>query len=109
VTITITDSSGNTVSSGSAPTTQGANVVTWTGQDANGNALASGVYTVSVTALDQSQQPMSGITTSIIGTVTNVSTDATNGTELSIGGVTVPLSTVTSVQKASASSSTSSS
>jgi flagellar basal-body rod modification protein FlgD len=109
VTITITDSSGNTVSSGSGPTTQGQNIVTWNGQDGNGNALSSGVYTVSVSALDQSQQPMTGITTSIIGTVTNVTTSSTGSTDLSIGSVSVPLSTVTSVQKPSASSSTSSS
>lgn len=108
VTITITDSTGTTVSSGSGPTTQGANIVGWNGQDGNGNTLPAGAYTVSVTALDQSQQPMSNITTSIIGTVTNVTTDPTNGTELSIGSVTVPLSSVTSVQKAAASSSTNS-
>jgi flagellar basal-body rod modification protein FlgD len=102
VTLTVTDSSGNVVSSGNAPVTQGHNSVIWTGQDGNGNALPAGLYNVSISALDQSQQPMSGITTSIIGAVTNVTSDTTNGTELSIGNVTVPLSSVTSVKKPAA-------
>jgi flagellar basal-body rod modification protein FlgD len=100
VVLTVMDSTGAVVSSGNAPVTKGDNVVTWDGKDGSGNALASGVYSVTVSALDQSQQPMTGITTSIIGTVTNVTSDPTAGTELSIGGVTVPLSSVTSVKKA---------
>jgi flagellar basal-body rod modification protein FlgD len=100
VTLTVTDSSGSVVSSGNAPVTKGHNAVVWNPVDGNGNALPAGIYNVSISALDQSQQPMSGITTSIIGAVTNVTSDATNGTELSIGQVTVPLSSVTSVKKA---------
>jgi flagellar basal-body rod modification protein FlgD len=109
VTITISDSSGNTVSSGNGPTTQGPNIVAWNGQDSSGNTLAAGTYTFTVSALDQSQNQMSNVTTSIVGTVTNVASSSTGGTQLSIGSVTVPLSTVTSVQKPSSSSSTSSS
>jgi flagellar basal-body rod modification protein FlgD len=100
--ITITDSNGTVVSSGNGPILQGHNVVSWNGKDGNGDAVSAGTYNVSVSALDQSQQPMSNITTSIIGTVTNVTSDATNGTELSIGSVVVPLTTVTSVQKPAA-------
>jgi flagellar basal-body rod modification protein FlgD len=110
VTLTITDSSGNVVSSGSAPTSSGANIVTFTPENMNtGDQLPAGAYTVSIQALDQTGAPMSNITTSIIGTVTNVSSSTSGGTQLSIGAVTVPLSTVTSVQKPSSASNNSTS
>ena len=110
VTLTVTDSSGNVVSSGNAPANSGANVVTFSPVNQNtGNALPAGAYNVSIQALDQNGNPINNITTSIIGTVTNVSTNATSGTELSIGSVTVPLSTVTSVQKPSTASNNNSS
>jgi len=108
VTLTVTDSSGNVVSSGNAPANSGANVVSFSPvNQTTGKALAAGAYTVSIQALDQSGNPISNITTSIVGAVTNVTTNATNGTELSIGAVTVPLSSVTSVNKASSSNNTS--
>jgi flagellar basal-body rod modification protein FlgD len=110
VTLTVTDSSGNVVSSGNAPANSGANVVTFNPiNQSTGNALPAGAYNVSIQALDQSGNPINNITTSIIGTVTNVSTNATSGTELSIGSVTVPLSSVTSVQKPSTANNNSSS
>jgi len=100
VLVQISDSSGNVVANLSGPVAQGANTVSWNGQNDQGSAMPSGVYNVQVQALDQNSQPItSGITQSIIGTVTNVTTDSSNDTELAIGSVTVPLTSVTAIQK----------
>jgi flagellar basal-body rod modification protein FlgD len=103
VTLTVTNSSGAVVSSGNAPANSGANTVTFNPVDMSGKSLPAGAYNVAIQALDQNGQPISNITTSIIGAVTNVATNS-SGTQLSIGNVTVPLSSVTSVQKPSSSS-----
>jgi flagellar basal-body rod modification protein FlgD len=100
VLVQIQDSAGNIVRHIQGTANKGHNVVTWDGNNDQGTAMPSGVYTVSVQGIDQNQVPIKGITQSIIGTVTNISTDPTNGTELSIGNVTVPLTAVTSIKKA---------
>jgi flagellar basal-body rod modification protein FlgD len=97
----IYDSTGTIIRSGSVPATKGHHTVQWDGTNDVGKAMPSGVYNVTITALGQDSKPVSGITQSIIGTVTNVTNDATDGTLLSIGGVTVPLSSVLSIKKAS--------
>ena len=98
--IQISDSSGNIVANLQGTTNKGFNTGTWDGTNDQGTAMPSGVYTVQVQALDQNSQPItSGITQSIIGTVTNVTSDSNNDTELAIGGVTVPLTAVTAIQK----------
>ena len=98
VTLTITNSAGAVVSSGNAPANSGANTVTFNPVDLSGKPLPAGAYNVGIQALDQNGQPISNITTSIIGSVTNV-TNNSSGTQLSIGSVMVPLASVTSVQK----------
>ncbi len=97
--VQITDSSGAIVRNLQGTTDKGANVVSWDGNNDQGTAMPAGVYSVTVQALDQAQQPISNITTSIIGTVTNIASDPTNGTEISIGQVTVPLTAVTAIKK----------
>jgi flagellar basal-body rod modification protein FlgD len=97
----ISDANGNIIRTGAVPVTQGDHVVGWDGTNDQGTAQPSGVYNVTIQALDQNSQPVNNITTSIIGTVTNVSSDQTNGTVLSIGSVQVPLSSVTSIKKPS--------
>ena len=97
----ISDATGNVVRAGPVPTTKGDHVVAWDGKNDQGTAMPSGVYNVSIQALDQNSKPVNGITTSVIGTVTNVSSDPTSGTLLSIGALTVPLSAVTSIKKPS--------
>jgi flagellar basal-body rod modification protein FlgD len=97
----IFDSNGTVIRSGVVPGIKGHNAVEWDGTNNAGAKVASGVYNFSIQALGQDQQPISNITTSIIGTVTNVTSDATKGTQLSIGNVVVPLSGVTSIKKPS--------
>ncbi len=98
--MSIYDSSGNAVRTGAVPTTQGSHVVSWDGKNDEGTALPAGTYSFSVQAIDANQLPISGITTSILGKVTNVSTDSSNAVQLTLGSVVVPLTAVTSINKA---------
>jgi len=93
VTLTITDSSGNTVWSGTGETASGSHSLEWDGTDSDGNAVDAGTYTLTVTALDSSGNAID-TTTSIKGTVTAV--DSTDGTTtLELGGTSVSLSDIT--------------
>lgn len=99
-TIQITDANGNivrTIQATQAQLAQGANVVSWDGKSDSGSQEPTGAYTVTVQGTDQNQAQLTGITTSIIGTVTGVISDATNGTELAIGTVKVKVSDVTNL------------
>lgn len=101
VMVQVQDSTGAPVRNLTGTILQGHNVVTWDGKNDYGYAMPSGVYSVSLQAIGQDQKPITNVVTSIIGTVTNIASDPTNGTELSIGEVQVPLSGVTSVKKPS--------
>jgi flagellar basal-body rod modification protein FlgD len=97
----IYNASGQVVRNGAVPITQGHNVVAWDGKNDAGSAVPPGLYAFSIQGLDKDGKPVSGITTSSLGVVTNVSTDETSGTLLSIGALQVPLSSVISVKKPS--------
>lgn len=93
VTLTITDSSGKTVWSGSGETGAGSHALDWDGTDSDGDAVAAGTYTLTVTALDSSGSKVD-VATTIKGTVTAV--DSSDGdTALELGGTTVSLSDIT--------------
>jgi flagellar basal-body rod modification protein FlgD len=98
--ITVTNSMGNTVYSGAAPSlTSGVNSFTWNGKDSSGNQLANGgTYTMAVKALDGAGNTLnSQIVTQ--GTVSAATVN--NGTAyLTINGASVPVSSVISVQNA---------
>jgi len=70
-TLTITNSAGMVVYTGTGAVNAGNNTFTWNGQDNNGNQLKDGVYKLSVTATDPSGN---AITTSVAsaGTVTQI-------------------------------------
>ena len=106
--VTITDSSGNTVFTGTGPTNSGSNLVTWDGTNSiTGAAEPAGVYKISVKAADASGNAVTA-TPFITGTVTSAS--ISNGTvELNIGALQVPESSVTSVTNLPGTSSTASS
>jgi flagellar basal-body rod modification protein FlgD len=97
--IVISDSTGTAKRHLTGTAAKGDNVVTWNGKDDLGHALPSGAYSVAVQALDQTSKPISGVTQSIIGIVTNAAADTSGDTQLSIGAVTVPLTAVTSIKK----------
>jgi flagellar basal-body rod modification protein FlgD len=79
VTLTVSDSSGNAVWTGSGTTTAGSNSFTWDGKTTDGTQLSDGgQYTLSVSAKDSSGNSVYGYTT-VSGTVTAVGTDEFTG------------------------------
>jgi flagellar basal-body rod modification protein FlgD len=72
VTLTVADSSGNTVWTGSGTTASGSNTFTWDGKNSSGTQLTDGgQYTLSVAATDSTGASVYGSTT-ISGTVSSV-------------------------------------
>jgi flagellar basal-body rod modification protein FlgD len=72
VTLTVSDSSGNTVWTGAGTTTSGSNTFAWDGKTTDGTQLADGgQYTLAVTATDSTGASVYGSTT-VSGTVTSV-------------------------------------
>lgn len=96
VTLTVADSSGNTVWTGSGTTTSGANSFTWDGTTTSGTQLTDGgTYSLSVAATDSSGSSVYGYTT-VKGTVTSV--DSSSGTTmLKIGSTSVAASSIVGV------------
>jgi flagellar basal-body rod modification protein FlgD len=96
VTLTVSDSSGNAVWTGSGTTTAGSNSFTWDGKKTDGTQLSDGgQYSLSVTASDSSGNSVYGYTT-VSGTVTGV--DSSSGTAmLTIGKTSVSTSSVIGV------------
>jgi flagellar basal-body rod modification protein FlgD len=97
--LTITDSDGNVVWSGTGDTTSGSHSLTWDGTDSDGASHTSGAYTLTVTALDSSGASITS-TISATGTVTGVDTSS-GSTELQLGDdLTIALSDVTGIRSA---------
>jgi flagellar basal-body rod modification protein FlgD len=95
VSLSVQDSSGNVVWSGSGPTASGMNSFSWNGITSSGTQLTSGQYTLNVTATDGSGNSVYGYTT-FSGAVTGV--DNSSGTTmLDVGGVPVSVSNVVGV------------
>lgn len=96
VTLTVSDSSGNTVWTGSGTTTAGDNSFTWDGTKTDGTQLSDGgQYTLSVTATDSSGASVYESTT-VSGTVTGV--DFSSSTlQLLIGNTSVSSANVIGV------------
>ena len=103
-TASVYDSGGNLVWSGGLTSlNSGANLFTWNGKASSGTQEANGgTYTVKITAADANGSPLT-VTTGLSGQVT--AAQQVNGVAMvTIGGVQVPLSTVTSVNSTTASS-----
>lgn len=89
-TITISDSSGNTVATMNGPTTAGLNRISWNGTESDGSTQApDGTYTMKLAATDSSGKSMSVTDIRMIGQVTGIQTDSNQNSTLSIGGVSV--------------------
>ncbi len=93
--IAVANSAGATVYSTTIGTTAGTNTWTWNGQDASGNTLADGPYTVSVTATDATGKTSTPSFT-VSGTVTNV-VDNGGTLDVRLGTESVPFSSVQAV------------
>jgi flagellar basal-body rod modification protein FlgD len=96
VTLSVKDSSGNEVWSGTGTGTSGTNSFTWDGKSSSGTQLTDGgQYTLSVTATDSAAQSVYGYTT-VTGKVTSI--DNSTGTPmLNIGSTSVSTSNVIGV------------
>jgi flagellar basal-body rod modification protein FlgD len=95
-TLSVTNSTGQTVYSGPGATQQGANTFNWNGQDNNGNQQPDGTYTLSVTAAASDGTAITSNVTSS-GIVSEV--NMTGGTpQLVIGAMNVGLSSISNVQ-----------
>jgi flagellar basal-body rod modification protein FlgD len=96
VTLSVKDSSGNTVWTGSGTTTSGTNSFTWDGTATDGTQLTDGgQYTLNVSATDSAGQSVYGYTT-VTGKVTSI--DNSSGTPmLNIGSTSVSTSNVIGV------------
>jgi flagellar basal-body rod modification protein FlgD len=93
--ITLTNSAGAQVLDTSVNASSGSNSWTWNGQDAQGNTLPDGPYTVTVTAAGSGGTGAS-LPFTVSGTVTGVVNN--NGTlDLQLGSQTAAFSTVQSV------------
>ena len=96
VTITIKDSSGNTVWSGTGTGNSGDNSFTWDGKDSSGKQLSDGSqYTMSVTATDAAGNSVFNYST-ITGTVTGIDT-STSTPSLTVNGVSVSAANIIAV------------
>jgi flagellar basal-body rod modification protein FlgD len=96
-TMTITNSLGQTVYTGAAPSLQaGLNQFTWNGKDSTGTQLPDGgPYTMSISAVDANGSPVTAQSV-VVGQVTSVQMNS--GTPyLSIGSQLIPLSSVVGV------------
>lgn len=93
VKLSVVDSKGNVVWSGTGDPAQGTHQLTWDGKDSKGKTVPAGDYTLKVTATDDKDKAIETSTT-ITGKVTAV--DSSSGsTVLEIGGTKVKLSAVT--------------
>lgn len=96
VAVQITDSSGNVVYTGAAPSGSGPQSFTWDGRNTAGQQQTNGgTYTLSISASDNSGKQVS-VSNAVQGTATAV--EQVNGqTMVTVAGVQVPLSAVTAV------------
>ena len=96
VTVTIKDSSGNTVYTGSGTGNDGSNTFTWDGKTTSGTQLSDGgQYTISVTATDSAGNSVFNYATTT-GTVTGIDT-STGTPTLTVNGVSVSAANILAV------------
>jgi flagellar basal-body rod modification protein FlgD len=100
--ITITNSSGQTVYTGTTSLNAGTQTYTWNGQGTNGVTEPDGAYTLAISATSASGQSVS-VSSQVQGVVTAVDTSA-NPPTLTIGGQSVPMSEIESISSSGTSS-----
>ncbi len=101
--ITITNSSGQTVYNGTTSLNAGTQTYSWSGQGNNGTIWPDGNYTLSINATGANGQSVT-VSTQVQGVVTAVNTSA-NPPTLTVGGQTVPMSSIQSINSGGSSSS----
>jgi flagellar basal-body rod modification protein FlgD len=97
--VTITNSSGQTVYTGTTSLSAGTQTYTWSGQGTNGVTWPDGTYTLSINATGANGQPAT-VSTQVQGVVTAVNASASPPT-VTVSGQTVPISQIQSVDNGS--------
>ena len=103
-TLNITNSKGVLVYSADGDTAQGSHSFVWDGKDKNGNQLADGTYTMSVTAVDADNKTITPAV-GIAGTVSGV-TLSDDEPYLAVNGILLPLSNILTVKSPAATNTT---
>ena len=93
--VTITNSSGGVVFTGTTSLNSGSNTYTWNGTGNTGQTWPAGQYTISVSATSATGQSVT-VTPQVSGTVTGVDTSK-SPPQLIVGGQDYPMSSVQSV------------
>jgi flagellar basal-body rod modification protein FlgD len=99
--ITITSSTGQVAYTGTTSLTTGSNSFNWNGQGNNGVQWPDGTYTLSITATGANNQPVT-VSTQVQGTVSAINV-STNPPTVTVGGQSYPISSITSINTAAAS------
>jgi flagellar basal-body rod modification protein FlgD len=95
VSLSVTDASGNTVYQATGDTAAGEHSFEWDGVGSDGSTYDSGIYTLSVEALDSDGNAV-GTTTSALAKVTGV--DSSDGSvQLKLGSASIALDDVTAI------------
>jgi flagellar basal-body rod modification protein FlgD len=93
--VTITNSSGQTVFTGTTSLSAGTQSYSWNGKGSNGVTWPDGNYTIAINATGANGQPVT-VSTQMQGVVSAVNT-STNPPTLTVGGQTVPMSSIQSI------------
>ncbi len=94
--IAITNSAGSVVKTQTLSLPAGTTNWTWNGQDDSGDTLSDGSYSAAVVTQDSSGNATT-VPFSVVGTITGVSKDASNGVDVDMGTSTIDMSNVTSL------------
>ncbi len=94
--IAITNSAGSVVRTQTLSLPAGTTDWTWNGQDDSGNTLSDGSYSAAVVTQDSSGNT-TAVPFSVVGTITGVSKDASNGVDVDMGSSIIDMSSVSSL------------
>ena len=106
--IAITNSAGSVVKTQTLSLPAGTTNWSWNGQDDSGNTLSDGSYSAAVVTQDSSGNS-SAVPFSVVGTITGLSKDASNGVDVDMGSSIINMSNVTSLLNSGTSTSSASS
>jgi|HubBroStandDraft_6_1064221.scaffolds.fasta_scaffold423821_2 flagellar basal-body rod modification protein FlgD len=101
-TVTISNSSGQTVFNGTVSLNTGSQSYTWNGVGSNGLTEPDGQYTLAIGATNANGQPVT-VTTQVQGTVTGVNLSQ-NPPEVTVSGQSYPISSIQSINTGSGTS-----
>lgn len=105
--IAITNAAGTVVKTQTLDLSAGTTNWTWDGKDDSGNTLSDGSYSAAVLAASSGTSV--AVPFSVVGTITGVTKNATNGVNVQMGSTSVDMSNVTSLLGTATSASSSSS